>query len=103
MQKAVMISHHNVIANVLQHVTYDSYGRKQHGVDVQNVSGFLPFSHIYGLIVAAHTCTFRGDGIIVLPKFEFHAYLDTIQKYKINQLLLVRTVRSWRLRWFADA
>lgn len=91
-----MISHRNVIANILQHVTYESYGRKQKGVDVQNVTGFLPFSHIYGLIVVAHTCTFRGDGIIVLPKFDFHAYLDSIQKYKINQLIVVRTCMSSR-------
>lgn len=89
-----MISHTNLIANVLQHTTYDTYGRKQNGVEVQNVSGFLPFSHIYGLIVAAHTCPFRGDGIIVLPKFDFKMYLETIQKYKINQLLLVRALAS---------
>ncbi|KAF7551086.1 hypothetical protein G7046_g7811 [Stylonectria norvegica] len=64
--KAVMISHRNVITNVIQHAT-----------------------HIYGLIVVAHTCTWRGDGIVVLPKYEFISFLASIQKYKIEQLLVV--------------
>lgn len=84
-----MISHRNVIANVLQHTTFESVGRRYRGVDVQNVAGFLPFSHIYGLIVVAHTCTFRGDGIIVLPKFDFLPFLAAVQRYRINQLILV--------------
>ncbi|RSL82691.1 hypothetical protein CEP51_005000 [Fusarium floridanum] len=87
--KAVMISHANVIANVLQHVTYDSVGRARKGVETQAVSGFLPFSHIYGLVIACHTSTWRGDQVIVLPKFEFKAFLESIQRFKIRQLLLV--------------
>ncbi|KAI8648175.1 hypothetical protein NCS57_01485300 [Fusarium keratoplasticum] len=87
--KAVMISHANVIANVLQHVTYDSVGRARKGVETQAVSGFLPFSHIYGLVIACHTSTWRGDEVIVLPKFELKAFLESIQRFKIRQLLLV--------------
>lgn len=87
-----MISHRNIIANILQHVTYDTVGRKSKGVDTQNVLCFLPFSHIYALVVIAHTCTWRGDGIVVLPKFDFTHYLESIQKYKINQLIVVPPV-----------
>jgi acyl-CoA synthetase (AMP-forming)/AMP-acid ligase II len=88
-QKAVMISHRNVISNVLQHVTYDSVARRKKGVETQTVTGFLPFSHIYGLVIAAHTCTWRGDQVIVLPKFEFSDFLKSIQEFKIRQLLVV--------------
>lgn len=88
-QKAVMISHRNVISNVLQHVTYDSVARRKKGVETQAVTGFLPFSHIYGLVIAAHTCTWRGDQIIVLPKFEFNDFLKSVQEFKIRQLLVV--------------
>ncbi|KAH7234354.1 hypothetical protein B0J15DRAFT_454801 [Fusarium solani] len=87
--KAVMISHANVIANVLQHATYDSVGRARKGVETQAVSGFLPFSHIYGLVIACHTSTWRGDQVIVLPKFELKTFLESIQRFKIRQLLLV--------------
>ncbi|CAI4212640.1 unnamed protein product [Parascedosporium putredinis] len=87
--KAVMISHRNIIANIIQHSTYETVGRKSRGVDTQNVLCFLPFSHIYALVVIAHTCTWRGDGIVVLPKFDFTHYLESIQKYRVNQLIVV--------------
>ncbi|KAM0350579.1 hypothetical protein ACHAPU_003063 [Fusarium lateritium] len=87
--KAVMISHYNVISNVLQHVTYDSVARAKRGVATQAVTGFLPFSHIYGLVIAAHTSTWRGDQVIVLPKFEFQDFLKSVEHYKIRQLFVV--------------
>ncbi|KLP03792.1 Uncharacterized protein Y057_1627 [Fusarium fujikuroi] len=97
--KAVMISHRNVISNVLQHVTYDSVARRKKGVETQAVTGFLPFSHIYGLVIAAHTCTWRGDQIIVLPKFEFNDFLKSVQEFKIRQLLVVPPIIIQILRF----
>ncbi|KAF5651617.1 putative phenylacetyl ligase [Fusarium sp. NRRL 25303] len=97
--KAVMISHRNVISNVLQHVTYDSVVRRKKGVETQAVTGFLPFSHIYGLVIAAHTCTWRGDQIIVLPKFEFNDFLKSVQEFKIRQLLVVPPIIIQVLRF----
>ena len=47
-------------------------------------------SHIYGLVVVAHGHVYRGDGVIVLPKFEFATFLESIQRFKINSLYLVR-------------
>ncbi|KAH8682087.1 hypothetical protein BX600DRAFT_447723 [Xylariales sp. PMI_506] len=87
--KAVMISHRNVIANILQHTTYDSVGRKQRGIETQVELGLMPFSHIYGLIVVSHTAPWRGDEIIVLPKFEIETYLAAIQRFKIEFLIIV--------------
>ncbi len=55
----------------------------------ENVLGLVPMSHIYGLVVICHASVFRGDGVIVLPKFEFTATLQAIQDYKINSLFLV--------------
>jgi beta-N-acetylglucosaminidase len=46
-------------------------------------------SHIYGLVVICHANVYRGDGVIVLPKFEFASTLQAIQDYKINSLFLV--------------
>ncbi|CAH0051033.1 unnamed protein product [Clonostachys solani] len=87
--KAVMISHCNVISNVLQHVTFDSVAKARKGVTTQAVTGFLPFSHIYGLVIAAHTSTWRGDQVVVLPRFNFHNFLKSVQDFKIRQLLVV--------------
>lgn len=91
MKKAVMISHYNVISNVLQHVTYESTAREKRGVTTQAVTGFLPLSHIYGLVIAAHSMTWRGDQVIILPKFEFQDFLQSVQEFKIRQLLVVRS------------
>jgi acyl-CoA synthetase (AMP-forming)/AMP-acid ligase II len=55
----------------------------------ENVLGLLPMSHIYGLVVICHATVYRGDGVIVLPKFDFETTLQAIQDYKINSLFLV--------------
>jgi acyl-CoA synthetase (AMP-forming)/AMP-acid ligase II len=97
--KAVMISHYNVISNVLQHVTHESVARTKRGITTQAVTGFLPLSHIYGLVIAAHTCTWRGDQVIILPRFEFKDFLQSVQDFKIRQLLVVPPIIIQILRF----
>jgi acyl-CoA synthetase (AMP-forming)/AMP-acid ligase II len=85
-----MISHRNVIANTLQISTYDRPAREAIRKGYQDVAlGLLPQSHIYGLIVICHSSTYRGDQVVVLPKFEIQHYLSAIAKYKINTLYIV--------------
>lgn len=88
--KGVMISHRNVIANTLQITTYDKPARHSISPDYQDVAlGLLPQSHIYSLIVICHCSTYRGDQVMVLPKFDIKHYLSAIATYKINTLYLV--------------
>ncbi|KEZ41351.1 hypothetical protein SAPIO_CDS7464 [Scedosporium apiospermum] len=87
--KAVMIAHANVIANILQVTTYESVPRKQNGVGTQVSLGLLPFSHIYALVVICHVGTYRGDEIIVLPKFDLKTLLAAVQNFKIRQMCIV--------------
>lgn len=93
--KGVMISHRNVIANTIQLVTHESPAREDYrsrqllGSYTENCLGLLPMSHIYGLIVISHLGPYRGDGVIVLPKYDFKALLQAIQDYKISLLYLV--------------
>jgi len=86
-----MISHRNVISNVLQLTAYEApVRRKRPAKDRTEVSlALLPLSHIYGLVVIAHTGTYRGDEGIILPKFELSSYWNAIQQFKINTLFLV--------------
>jgi Acyl-CoA synthetases (AMP-forming)/AMP-acid ligases II len=51
--------------------------------------GLLPQSHIYALVVINHSGPYRGDQIIILPKFEMKSYLASIQRFKISCLMLV--------------
>lgn len=84
-----MISHRNVIANVLQICAADSVSRKELGVDTQTTLGVLPFSHIYGLVLVALVGQYRGDRVVVLPKFDLAVLLAAVQTYRIEQLSVV--------------
>lgn len=86
-----MISHHNVISNVMQSNIQERPARSRKPKDYTEVSlGLLPLSHIYGLIVVAQVGVYRGDGVIILPKYELELLLKAIQTYKIQMLYLVR-------------
>lgn len=95
LQKGVMVSHRNVIANTLQIVAFERSYRadfaRARGVPVyKEVSlGLLPQSHIYALVVINHSGPYRGDQVIILPKFDLKSYLASIQNFKITGLFLV--------------
>lgn len=85
-----MISHKNVIANVIQLSLFDQVDRdniapKHHDIGL----GLLSQSHIYSLIIICHVSTYRGDSVIVMSKFDLDTYFATIAKYRINTLYLV--------------
>lgn len=89
-----MISHRNVMANTIQLTTYEkSWRESEFGPDFTDVVlGLLPQSHIYSLVVICHLGPYRGDQVILLPKFEFDSYLSSIQDFKIGTLFLVSLV-----------
>ena len=93
-QKGVMISHRNVISNILQITAFEIPYResvRQPGSKyvTEVVLGLLPQSHIYSLVVICHATTYRGDQVINLPKFDIQHLLSSIQNFKINALFLV--------------
>jgi acyl-CoA synthetase (AMP-forming)/AMP-acid ligase II len=67
-----MISHRNVISNVMQIGTYESVDRNAQGQNgkprMDVVLGLLPQSHIYGLVVICAAATYRG-GTSTLEEF----------------------------------
>ncbi|KAK7536863.1 uncharacterized protein J3D65DRAFT_553518 [Phyllosticta citribraziliensis] len=94
--KGVMISHYNVISNILQLKMYNKLDRDRnreqsgHQLDpTETALGLLPMSHIYGLVVVCLCSVYRGDRVVVLPKFEMKPFLETIQRFKVNTLYLV--------------
>lgn len=89
LQKAVKLSHYNIISNVVQTTVFEGVSRQKAGVDTQVALGVLPFSHIYGLSVISHCGMYRGDEIIVLHRFDLKKTLEIIQKHKINHLYIV--------------
>ena len=53
------------------------------------ILGVLPHSHIYGVMYISHLHTYRGDSIIVFPRFDMQQMLDGVQNYKIDILTIV--------------
>ena len=95
-----MISHRNVISNVLQLATFESplraEQRKKYGPNFREVVlGLLPYSHIYGLVAVCHLSVYQGDKTVCLPKFEFSSFLNAIQTQKINRLYVVGRLCSF--------
>ncbi|KAF4344793.1 phenylacetyl ligase [Fusarium beomiforme] len=87
--KPVMLSHYNIISGIIQTCTFDSVSRKLDDVDTQVMLGVLPFSHVFGLMLITHLGTYRGDEIIVMPRFEFEPFLAAVSRFKIQQLPIV--------------
>ncbi|OXV10990.1 hypothetical protein Egran_01251 [Elaphomyces granulatus] len=84
--KGVMLSHTNIVANVLQNFEVDgrSIGWKG-GPDGKGdrILSFLPFFHIYGLTVVVHALIYAGCRVIVMPKFDLEKWCAHVQNFRI--------------------
>jgi acyl-CoA synthetase (AMP-forming)/AMP-acid ligase II len=85
--KGVMLTHRNLVANILQ---IDSAGHYRHGEDVTIV--FLPLFHIYGLTAIALLGLWSGATFVMMPKFELEPYLDLVERYRPTLLHVVPPV-----------
>jgi acyl-CoA synthetase (AMP-forming)/AMP-acid ligase II len=84
--KGVMLTHRNIIANLVQCEGIKNY----HIVDVEDrVIGVLPFFHIYGMVVVMNLTLMCGATIVTMPRFDLVQFLELIQKYRITRTNLV--------------
>lgn len=74
-----------MIASILQATSFYKATRNR-GSEV--TLGFLPFNHIYGLLIT-HSLMYYGDSVIVHRGFNLMEILMSIYKYRINTLYLV--------------
>ncbi|KAL7770438.1 hypothetical protein CFE70_000372 [Pyrenophora teres f. teres 0-1] len=61
---------------------------------IENALGLMPMAHIAGLVVVGHLNVYRGDGTIVMPKYDFETMLQMIQDYEINSMVLMINNKS---------
>ena len=85
--KGVMISHRNIIANVLQMTLYESVFRPSNHRDI--ILGVLPQSHIYSIILTTHLPVFRGDTVVTVAKFELMSLVSAIKEFNMTILYIV--------------
>ena len=81
--KGVMLSHQNLTANIRQTMAL--------GMTTEDavVLDFLPFYHIYGMMVLLNCGLAVGATQIILPRFDPEAAMGIIQQYGITDLYVV--------------
>src|SRR3989338_5984062 len=79
--KGVMLSHHNLVANLLQ-VAFVEHA-------TPCLIGILPFFHVYGLMLLLNFSLYAGATTAVMPKFDLPIFLETMQRKKIETAHLV--------------
>lgn len=85
--KGVMLSHGNIVSNVIQLMSVEQANLTWDGnADGKGdrILGFLPFFHIYGLTCLLHQCVIVGWTLVVLPKFDIETFCRIIQEYRIT-------------------
>ncbi|MBV9358050.1 MAG: 4-coumarate--CoA ligase family protein, partial [Chloroflexi bacterium] len=81
--KGVMLTHQNLVANVLQTLAS--------GVSVEQDVGIavLPFYHIYGMVVVMGVNLAVGATVVTMPRFELEPFLRTLQDAHVTKACLV--------------
>jgi 4-coumarate--CoA ligase len=79
LSKGVMLTHHNLIANIAQ-----VHGAAAMG-DTDVVMAVLPFFHIYGMQVLMNTGLRAGATIVTMPRFDLEEFLRLHQEYGVTR------------------
>ncbi|MEX2225417.1 MAG: AMP-binding protein [Dehalococcoidia bacterium] len=81
--KGVMLTHQNLTANIRQTIALGLTNEDAVMLD------FLPFYHIYGMMVLLNVGLVMGATQIVLPRFDPEGALALIQQHKVTDLFVV--------------
>lgn len=76
--KGVMLSHRNILANVLQVASWFPdfrWGRER-------LVAILPFFHVFGMTVCLNFSLYGGATTIVVPRFDANEFLELLHKSK---------------------
>ena len=84
--KGVMLTHQNLTANIRQTIALGL--TQEDGVMLD----FLPFYHIYGMMVLLNTGLVTGATQIILPRFEPEPAMALIEQHKVTDLYCVPPV-----------
>jgi 4-coumarate--CoA ligase len=84
--KGVMLSHANLVANVVQVSAMENLEPGERTLAV------LPFFHIYGMLVLMSFVLASGGALVTLPRFELEAALRLAEAHRMRRLYLVPPV-----------
>ena len=81
--KGVMLTHHNLVANLVQAEAALEYSEGDVALAV------LPFFHIYGMQVLMNGVLASGCTVVTLPRFDLVQALTLIQDHKVTAFYAV--------------
>ncbi len=81
--KGVMLTHHNLVANLCQCQPVIDVGEDEVGIAV------LPFFHSYGLTVLMALALWQGATLVTMPRFDLEQFLTILQDYRVTRAALV--------------
>jgi len=81
--KGVMLTHHNLVANMRQMQGLNYFSQNDTLVCV------LPLFHIYGLVVVLNLGLLEGATIVMMPRFELESFLKILQDHNVTLAHLV--------------
>ena len=84
LNKGVMISHFNLVANSLQ--SMQACEVREDDVFIS----FLPFNHIYGLTYFLCGAIYLGAQQVLMPRFETEECLRLIERYRVSVIFCVQ-------------
>jgi acyl-CoA synthetase (AMP-forming)/AMP-acid ligase II len=81
--KGVMLSHRNLIVNMIQSGEVLAVQEDEVTVAV------LPFFHVYGLVAILNHGLLAGATIVTMPRFELEQFLSVIERYRATRAYVV--------------
>jgi len=81
--KGVMLTHHNLVANLEQFRAHSAFG------DHEVCYAVLPFFHIYGMQILMNAMVSLGIPVVTVPRFDLVQMLELTQTHRITRLFLV--------------
>ncbi|KAJ1998778.1 hypothetical protein H4R26_005331, partial [Coemansia thaxteri] len=82
--KGVMLSHYNIIANILQVASVH-----QTNAPHPTCVAVLPMFHIFGLLFLCFAMPVTGVSTVVMRKFGMPQFLSLVAEYKVTEVMLV--------------
>ncbi|KAH7364099.1 putative phenylacetyl-CoA ligase [Rhexocercosporidium sp. MPI-PUGE-AT-0058] len=87
--KGVMLTHENIVANMLQGEAVEKEGMKWKD---DSMISFLPMFHIYGIAALIFLPLYRGVTMHIMQRFDLETFLSSIQKFKVTVAYVVPPV-----------
>jgi acyl-CoA synthetase (AMP-forming)/AMP-acid ligase II len=81
--KGVMLTHHNLVANLCQ--LQPVVGQREDDV----VVAVLPFFHLYGQAVLMAAALWQGATLVTMPRFDLEQFLAILQDYRVSRAAVV--------------